>query len=33
MTDEYCAACGQRLTEQDIDGRLRQVCPACGRIH
>jgi 8-oxo-dGTP diphosphatase len=33
VTEEYCPACGQRLAERVIDDRLRQVCPACGRIH
>ena len=33
MTDKYCPACGQRLVERVIDGRLRQICPECGRIH
>jgi ADP-ribose pyrophosphatase YjhB (NUDIX family) len=33
VTEQYCPACGQRLVEQVIDDRLRQVCLACGRIH
>jgi ADP-ribose pyrophosphatase YjhB (NUDIX family) len=31
--DQFCPACGQRLEEREIDDRLRQVCPACGRVH
>lgn len=28
-----CSDCGATLAERTIDGRLRQVCLACGRIH
>lgn len=29
----YCPRCGTSLVEQVLDGRARQVCPACGHIH
>ena len=28
----YCSQCGTKLIEQQLDGRLRPVCPACGHI-
>ena len=28
----FCSACGAALVEQVVEGRSRQVCPACGRI-
>ncbi|MBN1661838.1 MAG: NUDIX domain-containing protein [Anaerolineae bacterium] len=28
----YCEACGALLVEQVMDGRARQVCPACGSV-
>jgi ADP-ribose pyrophosphatase YjhB (NUDIX family) len=31
--DRFCPACGHALHERPIDGILRQVCSACGRIH
>ena len=32
-TFRYCPMCGSALLEQEIDGRLRGVCPACGYVH
>ncbi len=29
----YCLQCGVKVTEQQRDGRLRPVCPACGWVH
>jgi len=28
----YCTQCGTKLIEQQLDGRLRPVCPACGHV-
>lgn len=28
----YCSACGASLEERTIEGRLRRMCPACGRV-
>jgi len=28
----YCSHCGAELTEQNIQGRLRRVCPSCGQV-
>lgn len=30
--DNFCASCGTRLVQRDSDGRVRPVCPDCGRI-
>lgn len=30
--DRHCAACGAALATQSIEGVMREVCPACGRI-
>jgi ADP-ribose pyrophosphatase YjhB (NUDIX family) len=30
---EYCPACGTRLERREAVGRLRPVCPSCGRVH
>ena len=29
----YCSACGTRVITQEVFGRLRPVCPACGQVH
>ncbi len=29
----YCPQCATPLTERELSGRLRQVCPQCGYIH
>ncbi|HSB89258.1 MAG TPA: NUDIX hydrolase [Anaerolineales bacterium] len=29
----FCPACGTPVQEREIFGRLRPVCPTCGRIH
>jgi ADP-ribose pyrophosphatase YjhB (NUDIX family) len=29
----FCPACGSAVREQEVFGRLRPVCPSCGRIH
>lgn len=29
----YCPRCGTPLAEHVVDGRARQVCPACGYTH
>jgi len=31
-THAFCGACGIRNQVREIDGRLRAVCPACGRV-
>ncbi len=28
----HCQACGAALEERELEGRLRAVCPACGRV-
>lgn len=28
----YCAACGERTEAREVEGRLRPVCSACGRV-
>ena len=33
MQYKYCPICGEPLSEKELDGRLRQVCPACGFIY
>jgi 8-oxo-dGTP pyrophosphatase MutT (NUDIX family) len=33
MEAKYCLQCGTRLESQYLDGRPRQVCPACGWVH
>lgn len=30
---EFCPACGARVEERQIEGRLRPVCTRCGRVH
>ncbi len=29
----FCQACGARLERRESFGRLRPVCPSCGRVH
>lgn len=29
----FCQVCGQPMTERQIHGRLRPICPACGFVH
>jgi 8-oxo-dGTP diphosphatase len=29
----FCYECGSGLIERFEDGRMREVCPACGRVH
>jgi len=29
----YCYECGGKLNEEFHDGRMREVCPSCGRVH
>ena len=29
----FCPACGTPVREQEAFGRIRPVCPACGRVH
>lgn len=33
MVFRYCPQCTVELVDRDLDGRVRQVCPACGFIH
>lgn len=33
MDFSFCPRCGTRLTTREVDGRLRQVCPACGWVY
>ncbi len=33
MTPRFCSQCGAPLTEASVEGKLRPVCPACGRVH
>ncbi|HLC05757.1 MAG TPA: NUDIX hydrolase [Anaerolineales bacterium] len=30
---EFCPACGTRVEPQEAFGRVRPVCPKCGRVH
>jgi ADP-ribose pyrophosphatase YjhB (NUDIX family) len=30
---KYCPACAGKLEHKEIHGRLRPVCPQCGRVH
>ena len=30
--DNFCASCGVRLVEREMDGQVRPVCPDCNRI-
>jgi 8-oxo-dGTP diphosphatase len=30
---EFCPACGSRVEYQEAFGRVRPVCPNCGRVH
>ncbi len=30
---EFCPACGARVELQEAFGRIRPVCPKCGRVH
>lgn len=32
MKNHFCLQCGTELTKKSIDGRPREVCPACGWI-
>jgi ADP-ribose pyrophosphatase YjhB (NUDIX family) len=32
-TYTYCPQCAAELIDRELDGRTRQVCPACGFIH
>jgi 8-oxo-dGTP diphosphatase len=29
----HCPVCGARVEERQVDGRVRPVCPKCGRVH
>jgi 8-oxo-dGTP diphosphatase len=29
----FCPACGTPVEQQSVFGRMRPVCPACGRVH
>jgi len=29
----FCCQCGAPLAEAPVEGKLRPVCPACGRVH
>ena len=29
----FCSACGSQLVHQEAFGRVRPVCPSCGRVH
>lgn len=31
-SDHYCATCGSKLINEERFGRLRPVCPNCGRV-
>lgn len=33
MNSHFCLQCGERLTQKWIEGRQRELCPACGWIH
>jgi len=33
LTFTYCPQCATGLVSRELDGRTRQVCPACGFIH
>jgi 8-oxo-dGTP diphosphatase len=30
---KFCSACSASLREEEVDGRIRQVCGSCGKIH
>jgi ADP-ribose pyrophosphatase YjhB (NUDIX family) len=30
---KYCSECGAQLEIRTLEGRDREVCPACGRVH
>ena len=30
---KYCSECGAKLEIRTLEGRDREVCPACGRVH
>ncbi len=32
MQPRFCTACGVRLGEREIEGRLRRACPECGLV-
>ncbi|MEX2236667.1 MAG: NUDIX domain-containing protein [Dehalococcoidia bacterium] len=32
MVERFCLACGSPLTERDVSGRPRPVCPSCGFV-
>lgn len=29
----FCSSCGNAVVQQSVFGRLRPVCPVCGRVH
>ena len=33
MKPKFCGQCGTPLEERPVEGKLRPVCPACGRVH
>ncbi|MCH8066843.1 MAG: NUDIX hydrolase [Chloroflexi bacterium] len=33
MPANFCSDCGTQVKTKTLDGRQRDVCPACGRVH
>jgi 8-oxo-dGTP diphosphatase len=33
LTPKFCSACGHTVDTREIAGHMRQICPACDRIH